>query len=130
MEKLTKILIVVVIVLVAGFSLCVGLLLGNYLFPPVEVVNNSTNSTNSSSQNNQTNQVTSNNSNNNYISEGQAISIAKSAWPVSGANYTISSYPTSDSPYYWVSVENNNYIGPSGFVKINAYTGEVVMKGT
>ena len=59
MEKLTKILILVIIVLVAGLSLCVGFLLGNYLNQPLKIVNNTTNSINSSSQNNQTNQVAS-----------------------------------------------------------------------
>lgn len=59
MEKLTKILILVIIVLVAGLSLCVGFLLGNYLNQPLKIVNNTTNSINSPSQNNQTNQVAS-----------------------------------------------------------------------
>lgn len=59
MEKLTKILILVIIVLVAGLSLCVGFLLGNYLNQPLKIVNNTTNSINKPSQNNQTNQVTS-----------------------------------------------------------------------
>lgn len=132
MDKLTKILIVIIIILVAGLSLSVGLMLGNNMNQPTKVVNNTTNSTNSS-QNNQTtstDQEKSKNTGNNYISESQAISIAKSAWPVSGATYSISSYPTSDSPFYWISVENKNYYGPGGFVKINAYTGEVVLKGT
>ena len=133
MDRLTTILIVIVVILVAGLSLTVGLLLGNHLNQPVSVANNTTNSTNSSSQNNQTNstnQNSSNNASNKYIGESQAISIAKSAWPVSGATYSISYYPTSDSPYYWIDVHVSNYNGPGGFVKINAYNGEVIMKGT
>ena len=135
MPDSTKILIVVVIVLVAGLGLVSGMMLMNNQAKPIS--NNTTitanNTTNSSSQNNQTNSINqdkSSNSNNNYISESQALSIAKSAWPVSGATYDISSYPTSDSPYYWVVVHNSNYTGPNGHVEINAITGEVIMKGT
>ena len=132
MEKLEKILVIVVVILVALLGLTVGIQLVKYFNQPV-IVNNSTNSTNNSSENNQTNynnqdQVQS--SNNNFISESQAMSIAKTEWPVDDATYFISSYPTSDSPYYWVSVENNNYYGPGGFVKIDAYTGVVILKGT
>lgn len=132
MDKLTKILIVVVIILVAGLSLSVGLLLGNNMNQPANVVNNTTNSTNSS-QNNQTtstDQEKSSNTGNNYISESQAISIAKSAWPVSGATYYVNEYPTSDSPRYTVTCHVPNYEGSDGYVTINAYTGEVVLKGT
>jgi uncharacterized protein HemX len=121
MPDSTKILIVVVIVLVAGLGLVTGMMLMNNQAKPIS--NNTTitanNTTNSSSQNNQTNSINqdkSSNSNNNYISESQALSIAKSAWPVSGATYDISSYP--------------NYTGPNGHVEINAITGEVIMKGT
>jgi len=131
MEKSTKILIIVVVILVALLGLTVGILLGNYLSQPV--VNNTTNSTNNSSENNQNNsnnQVQDQSSNNNFISESQAISIAKKEWPVYDATYYISSYPTSDSPYYWVSVVNNHYYGPGGFVQIDAYTGVVIVKGT
>jgi len=132
LDKLTKILIVVVIFLVAGLSLTVGLLFGNNLNKPL-IINNTTNSSNSSTQNNQTN--TSNqtkiSNTNKYISKSQAIMIAKAAWPVPKAKYSISSYPTSDSPYYWVDVLNEpNVIGPGGFVKINAITGKVLEAGT
>ena len=132
LDKLTKILIVVVIFLVAGFSLTVGLLFGKNLNKPL-IINNTTNSSNSSTQNNQTN--TSNqtkiSNTNKYISKSQAIMIAKAAWPVPKAKYSISSYPTSDSPYYWVDVLNEpNVIGPGGFVKINAITGKVLEAGT
>jgi len=54
LDKFTKILIVVVIILVAGLSLTVGLLFGNNLNKPL-VMNNTTNSSNSSTQSNQTN---------------------------------------------------------------------------
>ena len=57
--------------------------------------------------------------------------IAKAAWPVPNATYSISSYPTSNSPYYWVDVLNEpNVNGPGGFVQINAITGKVIMAGT
>jgi hypothetical protein len=135
MPDSTKILIVIVIFLVAGLGLVSGMMLMKNQVKPIS--NNTTitvnNTTNSSSQNNQSiisNQDNSSNNNNNYISESQALSIAKSAWPVSGATYYISTYPTSDSPNYWVAVHNNNYTGPGGFVEINAINGEVIMKGT
>ena len=132
----TKILIVVVIVLVAGLGLVSGMMLMNNQAKPIAnnttiTVNNTTNSSSQNNQSNTNNQDNSSNNNNNYISESQAISIAKSAWPVSGATYSISTYPTSNSPYYWVAViNNNNYTGPNGGVEINAITGEVIMKGT
>ena len=135
MPDSTKILIVVVIVLVAGLGLVTGMMLMNNQAKPISnnttiTVNNTTNSSSKNIQSNTNNQDKSSNSNNNYISESQALSIAKSAWPVSGATYDISSYPTSDSPYYWVVVHNSNYTGPNGHVEINAITGEVIMKGT
>lgn len=132
MDKLTKILIVIVVILVAGFSLTIGFLLGNHLNQPVNVVNNTTDSTNSSSQDNQTNSTHQNQQSktNNYISKSQAINIAKSAWPVPGATYSISTYPTSDSPYYDVNVHVKGSTGPDGFVDINAYTGKVTEAGT
>lgn len=133
LDKLTKILIVVVIILVTGLSLTVGFLFGNNLNKPL-MINNTTNSSNSSTQSNQTNSTNQNNisnSKNNYISKSEAIRIAKAAWPVPKATYRISSYPTSNSPYYWVDVLNNNDgPGPGGSVKINAITGEVLIKGT
>ena len=127
------ILIVVVIILVAGLSLTVGLLFGNNLNKPL-VINNSTNSSNNSTQINQTNstnQTKISNTKNKYISKNQAIMIAKAAWPVPDATYSISSYPTSKSPYYWVDVLNEpNVEGPGGEVQINAITGKVLMAGT
>jgi uncharacterized membrane protein YkoI len=132
LDKLTKILIVVVIILIAGLSLTVGLLFGNNLNKPL-MINNTTNSSNSSTQINQTNSTNQKkitNTENNYISESQAIRIAKAAWPVPKATYSISSYPTSKSPYYWIDVINNPNIGPGGEVKINAITGEVLIAGT
>ena len=133
LDKFTKILIVVVIILVAGLSLTVGLLFGNNLNIPL-VMNNTTNSSNSSTQSNQTNYTNQNkisNTKNKYISASQAIMIAKAAWPVPKATYSISSYPTSNSPYYWIDVMNEpNVIGPGGEVKINAITGKVLMAGT
>ncbi len=132
LDKLTKILIVVVIILVAGLSLTVGLLFGNNLNKPL-MINNITNSTNTSTQSNQTNstnQTKISNTKNKYIGESQAIRIAKAAWPVPKATYYIDTYPTSKSPYYWVTVQDNPNIGPGGFVKINAITGEVLEAGT
>ena len=132
MDKLTKILIVVVIILVAGLSLTVGLLFGSNLNKPL-MINNTTNSSNNSTQNNQTNSTDQNkinNTKNKYISESQAITIAKAAWPVPKATYYIDTYPTSKSPYYEVTVQDNPNIGPGGFVTINAITGEVLKAGT
>ena len=133
LDKLTKILIVVVIFLVAGFSLTVGLLFGKNLNKPL-IINNTTNSSNSSTQNNQTNstnQTKINNTKNKYISASQAIMIAKAAWPVPKAKYSIRSYPTSKSPYYWIDVKNEPGVeGPDGFVEINGITGEVIEAGT
>ena len=132
MDNLTKILFVVVIILVAVLSLTVGLLFGNNLNKPL-VINNTTNSSNSSTQSNQTNSTnqTINNAKSKYISASQAIMIAKAAWPVPKATYSISSYPTSNSPYYWIDVMNEpNVIGPGGEVKINAITGNVLIAGT
>ncbi|UTB31566.1 MAG: PepSY domain-containing protein [Methanobacterium sp. ERen5] len=133
MDKLTKILIVVVILLVAGLSLTVGLLFGSTLNKPL-IVNNTTNSSNSSVQSNQTNstnQTKVDNTKSKYISKAEAIRLAKAAWPVPEATYSISSYPTENSPYYWVDVLNKpGEIGPGGFVKINAITGEVIAAGT
>ncbi len=130
LDKLTKILIVVVIILIAGLSLTVGLFLGNNLNKPL-TINNTTNSSNSSTQSNSTNQTKINNTKSKYISASQAIMIAKAAWPVPNAKYSISSYPTSDSPYYWVDVLNEPRVnGPDGFVQINAITGKVIGAGT
>lgn len=130
LDKSTKILIVIIVILVAGLSLTVGLLIGNNLNQSL-TINNTTNSSNNSTQVNQTNQTKTNNSNNKYISKSQAIMIAKAAWPVDKATYSISSYPTDDSPYYWVDVLNEpGTIGPGGFVKINAVTGKVISAGT
>jgi uncharacterized protein HemX len=129
----TKILIVVVIVLVAGLGLVSGMMLMNNQAKPIsnKTTANNTSATNNSTSSSNPQITNSSNSNNNYISESQALSIAKSAWPVSGATYSISTYPTSNSPYYWVAViNNNNYTGPNGGVEINAITGEVIMKGT
>ncbi len=131
----TKILIVIVIFLVAGLGLVSGMMLMKNQANLVsnnttKTVNNTSNSSSQNDQSNTSNQVNSSNSNNNYISESQAISIAESAWPVSGATYYISRYPTSDSPNYWVAVHNGNYTGPGGFVEINAVNGEVISKGT
>ncbi|MBZ2166843.1 PepSY domain-containing protein [Methanobacterium spitsbergense] len=125
-------MIVLVIILVAGLSLTVGLVLGNYLNKPL-MINNTTNSSNSSTQSNQTNSTNQSkisNTKNNYISASEAIRIAKAAWPVSKATYYIDTYPTSKSPYYEVTVQDNPNIGPGGFVEINAITGEVIEKGT
>ena len=132
MDKITKILIVVVIILVAGLSLTVGLFLGNNLNKPL-TINNTTNSSNNSTQSNQTNSTNKTNVNNaksKYISASEAIRIAKAAWPVSKATYSIKSYPTSKSPYYDVIVVDNPNYGPGGFVTINAVTGEVLEAGT
>ena len=133
MDKLTKILIVVVIFLVAGLCLTVGLFLGSN-FNKSLTMNNTTNSSISSTQSNQTNstnQTKINNTKSKYISSSEAIKIAKAAWPVSKARYVISSYPTSKSPYYWIDVQNEPGVeGPWGFVQINAITGEVLEKGT
>lgn len=133
MDKLSKILIVVVIILVAGLSLTVGLFFGSTINKPV-TVNNTTNSSNSSIQSNQTNSTSQNKTSDTkskYISANEAIRLAKAAWPVPKGRYVISSYPTSKSPYYWIDVLNEpGDIGPGGFVKINAITGEVLMAGT
>jgi hypothetical protein len=133
LDKLTKILIIVVIILVAGLSLTVGLMFGSNLNKPL-VMNNTTNSSNSSIQSNQTNSTNQNKINDTkskYISASEAIRIAKAAWPVPKAKYSISSYPTSKSPYYWVDVLNEpRVIGPDGFVQINGITGDVIGAGT
>jgi uncharacterized membrane protein YkoI/predicted nucleic acid-binding Zn ribbon protein len=134
MPDTTKILIVIVIFLVAVLGLVSGMMLMKNQVNPIsnnttKTVNNTTNSSAQNNQPNTSNQDNSSNSNNNYISESQAISIAESAWPVSGATYYISRYPTSDSPNYWVAVHNGNYTGPGGFVEINAVNGEVISKG-
>jgi hypothetical protein len=126
-------LIVVVIILVGGLSLTVGLLFGSNLNKPL-IINNTTTSSNGSTQSNQTNSTNQNkinNTKNKYISKGEAIRLAKAAWPVPKATYSISEYPTSKSPYYWIDVLNEpGTIGPGGFVKINAITGEVLEAGT
>lgn len=130
LEKLTKILIVVVIILVAGLSLTVGLILGNNLNKPL-IINNTTNSSNSSTQTNSTNQTKVSEPKSKYISENEAIRIAKASWPVPGAIYSITTYPTSKSPYYWVDVHvKGSTTGPDGMVEINAITGEVIVTGT
>ena len=130
MDKFTKILIVVVIILVAGLSLTVGLLFGNNLNKPL-VINNTTNSSNSSTQSNSTNQTKVNNTQSKYISGSEAIRLAKAAWPVPKAAYVIRTYPTSKSPYYWIDVKNEPGVeGPDGFVEINGITGEVIEAGT
>ncbi|WP_144017562.1 PepSY domain-containing protein [Methanobacterium lacus] len=113
-------------------SLTVGLLLGTSFNKPV-ITNNTTNSSNSSVQNqtNSTNQTKVDSTKSKYISKAEAIRLAKAAWPVPEATYSISSYPTDDSPYYWVDVLNEPAtIGPGGFVKINAITGKIISAGT
>ncbi len=64
-----------------------------------------------------------------YISESQALSIAEAAMPGS-ESYYISGYPTSDSPYYYVTSYDSGWSGPPAVVKINAITGKVVLATT
>lgn len=137
LEKLTKILIVVVIILVAGLSLTVGLLLGNNLNKPL-IINNTTNSSNSSIQSNQTNstnQTNINNTKSKYISKNEAIRIAKAAHPVPGCRYVINSPPKYEdwlgTTCYEVDILNPpGTVGPDGFAYIDAYTGKFLDAGT
>jgi cytoskeletal protein RodZ len=132
-EKLTKILIVVVIVLVAGLSLCMGLLLGNYLNQPNIDNNTTTNQTASINQTDTTSTTTqqqstneSNDQESTGISEGQAVQIALAAvGPINEDYYTIDTFSTG-IPYKWhidfySKKTKQHIIG----VSINAVTGEV-----
>jgi uncharacterized membrane protein YkoI len=134
LDNLTKILIVVVIILVAGLSLAVGLLLGNNLNKPL-VINNTTNSSNSSMQTNSTNQTKINNTKSKYISENEAIRIAKAAHPVPGCRYVIKSPPRYEdwlgTTCYEVDILNPpGTVGPDGFAYVDAYTGKFLDAGT
>lgn len=130
LDKTQIIMIIVVIIFGIGAGIGVqALTTSNFTYTVVNQTNSSTHDTNNTQNSTHDNQTTSS-STSEFISASQALSIAKSAYPVSGATYTISSYPTSESPYYSISVVNSNYDGPGGFVEINAYTGEVVATGT
>jgi hypothetical protein len=134
MSQSTKILIVVVIFLVAGLCLTVGLLFGSNFNKPL-VINNTTNSSNTSTQTNSTNQTKINNTKSKYISENEAIRIAKTAHPVPGCRYVIKSPPKYEdwlgTTCYEVDILNPpGTVGPDGFAYIDAYTGKFLDAGT
>jgi len=134
LDNLTKILIVVVIILVAGLSLTVGLFFGSNLNKPL-VINNTSNSSNSSTQSNSTNQTKISEPKSKYISENEAIRIAKAAHPVPGCRYVINSPPKYEdwlgTTCYMVNILNPpGTVGPDGFAYIDAYTGKFLGAGT
>lgn len=134
MEKLTKILIVVVIVLVAGLSLCMGLLLGNYLNQPNIDNNTTTNQTASINQTDTTSTTTqqqstneSNDQESTGITEGQAVQIAlATVGPINQDYYTIDTFSTG-IPYKWhIDFYNKKTKKHIVGVCINAINGEVL----
>ncbi|MGV8142996.1 MAG: hypothetical protein ACP5OJ_00080 [Methanothermobacter sp.] len=118
MERLTKILIVVVIVLVAGFSLTIGLLMGNYFDKPAVILNNTTNKstpTNNSTTTSPSSSSTSSSSNTNqesYDGDGRPCHYCGSHNTYMTSTYR-KYFEDEDGQTLWTTVEvwHCNYCG-------------------
>lgn len=132
MDKLTKILIVVIIIL----AVAVGIMGVLFLQGNLSQDNNTTNQTNQT--NTSVNNSTTTNNNNqtsepDYISAPQAIEITKSAaayYPDNRTRFT-AKFVNDDPPYWlvtaWQNDPKSDFYGQSiGGAKINAITGEVI----
>jgi len=131
-DKLTKVLIVVVVVLVVALGVVGAIFLQGNLSQH----NNTTNSTNQANQTNisvNNSSTTNNTSEPDYISASQAIQITKSAaayYPDNRTRFT-AKFVNGDSPYWlvtaWQNDPKSDFYGQSiGGAKINAITGEVI----
>ena len=125
MDKTVKILIIVVVILLAGFSVAAGIMLQDYLF-----TNNNTNQSNTSVNVNVNNQTTQTKVQNNLISAQKAISIVKqNAGPSKNVRFSAKLIQNGQNPYYLISVystdRNSTLYGESiGGGKVDAKTGE------
>jgi uncharacterized membrane protein YkoI len=128
MEKTTKILIIICVVLIAAFSLTIGLLLGNHLNTPL-VVNNSTNL---SVNNTTTNPIQSNNTQNStpegnvLISPAEAETIANNNVQSQGLSAIGARLVNGlKSEYYQVTLARTNNLTISvAYCDVDATTGE------
>lgn len=129
MERLTKILIVIVIVLVAGMSLCVGLLLGNYFDKPAIIMNNTTNQSTAGNNSTNTTKTTENTDNPSTMSAQEAIDIGNRFFNPLGTyvggitdadayHYIIYLYNSTDGSYVgkMIVYKEDGSIGPAGVV--------------
>ena len=125
MDKTVKILIIVVVILLAGFSVAAGIMLQDYLF-----TNNNTNQSNTSVNVSVNNQTTQTKVQNNLISAQKAISIVKqNAGPSKNVRFSAKLIQNGQNPYYLISVystdRNSTMYGESiGGGKVDAKTGE------
>ncbi len=123
MDKLFKILIVVIIILVAVLGIAVGFILQGFLLQN-DNTTNLTNQTNSSVNNSTNNQTTESKSN--YISRSQAIQAVKeqsNIYPGPNATYVTKLFTDVPAPYWEVIVyENGELIGD---VYVDTITGQL-----
>lgn len=126
MDKQTKTLIVVIIILIAALGVTSGLILQGYLNKNTTAANNTTNSTTVSQSNNTKNSTP------NYIGEDAAINIAKKYYP-NGPHIVFNAelITNGNNAYYLVTAKQYNEAGNysstySNVVKVDAVTGQVL----
>lgn len=128
MLKSTKILIIIIIILVGALGVISG------MFIMISQKNISNNSSQLQTNNNSTTTIQSENTSSNkesdYISEGEAINIAKTYLNINESYEirTIFYYAEDDKPALWkiffYSASNPNKC--LGFANVNAITGEII----
>jgi hypothetical protein len=139
LEKNTKILVIVCVILVAVLSLTIGLLIANQSNTPI--VLNTTNNTNSTINTsvNQSQQNTTKNTSSQGITASQAANIAlkyakktfpSGKWSVNAVDFVPAGRYT-NSPNYVVEVANSapnalNTSGTSMDVRVNANNGAII----
>ena len=137
MEKTTKILLIVCVILLAVLSLTIGLLIGNQHNTPIllNMTNNTTSTVNTSINQNQTTKNTSSQE----ITASQAANIAlkyakktfpSGKWSVNVVDFVPAGRYT-NSPNYNVEVANSapnalNTSGTSMDVRVNANNGAII----
>ncbi len=139
MERINKILIIVIVVFLAILGVISGFILQGNFSNDTQNLSNNSSSQNNTTVTNQTNTAVNNSDDNQttepgYISRSRAIEIAKQAaaiYPGNETKFTAVLEENKNPPYWHVVAWDNNPESPSynhaiGGAYINAITGEVI----
>lgn len=141
MEKNVKILIIICVVLIAGLSLTIGMIMGNVMNKPntLNTTNNTTPTVNTTINQSQSTQTSTKKTESQEITASQAATIAlKSAsesypdaeWSVGSVDF-VPAANYENTPNYMIELSNNapdayNTTGTSMDVRVNATNGAIM----